>query len=119
GININSRNNQGDTPVFKYIEVQFASMNRYLCDLSFEPNYEEFVDPVLKIFREAGADFFARNNEQSSLLHLLAAIEVDGVSRKATSVPLGIMAQFKYLMNRGLDPMAEDARQRTSLDVAV
>lgn len=118
GIDINSRNNQGDTPLFKYIEVQFASMNRYLCELSFEPNYEDFIDPVLKFFHEEGADFFALNNGQSSLLHLLAAIEVDNVFCKATSVSLGILAQFKYLMNLGLDPMAEDARQRTSLDVA-
>ena len=118
GIDINTRNNQGDTPLFKYIQVHFALMNRHHLDLSFKPNYEDFIDPLLKMFHEIGADFFARNNEQSSLLHLLAAIKVDRVSRTATSVPLGIMAQFKYLMNLGLDPMAEDARQRTSLDVA-
>ena len=118
GIDINTRNNQGDTPLFKYIQVHFALMNRHHLDLSFKPNYEDFIDPLLKMFHETGADFFARNNEQSSLLHLLAAIKVDRVSRTATSVPLGIMAQFKYLMNLGLDPMAEDARQRTSLDVA-
>lgn len=118
GIDINSRNSQGDTPLFKYIEVQFASMNSHPLELSFEPNYDDFIDPPLKFFHEAGADFFARNNEQSSLLHLLAAIKVDNVFCTATSVPLGILAQFKYLMNLGLDPMAEDARQRTSLDVA-
>ncbi|OJJ78555.1 uncharacterized protein ASPGLDRAFT_182453 [Aspergillus glaucus CBS 516.65] len=121
GVDINARNNQGDTPLFKYITIDFESSCRsaiFGLDLSFEHSSDgEFNDPVFKFFREAGADFFARNNAQSSLLHLLAAIKVDTIFG-SKSTPLVIVERFKCLMDLGLDPMAEDARQRTSLDVA-
>ena len=51
-----------------------------------------------------------------TLPHLLAskmANDFDG-----SQIPHNIVRRFRILMSRGLDPMAEDARQRTSLDVA-
>lgn len=115
GVDINARNNQGDTPLFKYIEIDLGSNCRgAIFGLSFDRGSN---DPVFKFFREAGADFFARNNANSSLLHLLVAIKVD-TRFGSESTPVVIVERFKYLMDLGLDLMAEDARQRTSLDVA-
>lgn len=122
GVNINARNNQGDTPLFKYIEIDFGSTCSkafFSFALSFEHLSDgELNDPVFKFFREAGADFFARNHAKSSLLHLLAAIKVNTRFDQRRSILLVIVERFKHLMALGLDPMAEDARQRTSLDVA-
>ncbi|CAI7566060.1 unnamed protein product [Penicillium discolor] len=61
---------------------------------------------------EAGAEFFAQINAGSSLLHLLASKKFPAKSSH------NVVRRIQILMDRGLDPLAEDARQRTSLDVA-
>ncbi|KAJ5435417.1 hypothetical protein N7445_006302 [Penicillium cf. griseofulvum] len=93
-VDINSRNCQGDTPLFKYIENGVPE--------HFEKE-DDLTETIFGMFEEARVDFFAPNNAGSSLLHLLAS------KRKVAGM---------ILMSRGLDPMLEDARQRTSLDVA-
>ncbi|KAJ6002676.1 hypothetical protein N7451_005223 [Penicillium sp. IBT 35674x] len=116
GVAINARNEKGISPLFYYVEgaVQEDWMPR-----SGDNPSDERHDPFFDFFKDAGADFFTSDNEGTTLLHLLAAKKLD--TRGSGSSQDGIDAlvgRFKYLMGLGLDPMAEDAQQRTSLDVA-
>ncbi|CRL25027.1 Ankyrin repeat-containing domain [Penicillium camemberti] len=115
GVDINSRNNQGDTPLFKYIETDVVAPGSYRDDGSDEKE-DNLTEAIFNLFDEAGADFFAQNNAGSSLLHLLASKKVSGWCPAKSSH--NMVRRFQILMDRGLDPLAEDARQRTSLDVA-
>lgn len=116
GIDINSRNNQGDTPLFKFIESGVVASGSYCDDDSYEEE-DDLTRAIFDLFDEAGADFFAQNNAGSSLLHVLASKKVSDWRAEKSSH--NVVRRFQILMDRGLDPLAEDARQRTSLDVAV
>ncbi|KAJ5693978.1 hypothetical protein N7536_004390 [Penicillium majusculum] len=115
GVDINSRNNQGDTPLFKYIESYVVAPRSYQDDGSYEKE-DNLTEAMFNFFDEAGAGFFAQNNAGSSLLHLLASKKVSRQFPAKSSH--NVVRRFQILMDRGLDPLAEDARQRTSLDVA-
>ncbi|KAJ5208065.1 hypothetical protein N7449_002444 [Penicillium cf. viridicatum] len=115
GVDINSRNNQGDTPLFKYIENGVVAPGSYWDDGSYEKE-DELTEAIFDLFDKAGADFFAQNNAGSTLLHLLASKKVS--DWRAAKSSHNVVRRFQILMDRGLDPLAEDARQRTSLDVA-
>ncbi|KAJ5162768.1 uncharacterized protein N7500_004598 [Penicillium coprophilum] len=114
GVDINSRNHHGDTPLFKYIQNGVK-----LPTSSWTERFEkedDLTETVFDFFEEAGADFLAQNNVGSSLLHLLASKkEYDDYS---DTYPYNVVRRFKILMGRGLDPMLEDVHERTSLDVA-
>jgi hypothetical protein len=76
----------------------------------------------LLFFKDIGADFFAIDNFGTSLLHVVAGREVGSSSfhcEDELKAPTENLVQwFKFLMDMGLDPMLEDAQQRTPLDVA-
>lgn len=66
------------------------------------------TEALWQLFEEVGMDFYAVNNRGESLLHVL----VEGRAGHALEL-------FKMLVERkGLDPLLEDYRQRTPLDVA-
>ncbi|KGO39178.1 hypothetical protein PEXP_046520 [Penicillium expansum] len=115
GLDINSRNLQGDTPLFKYIENGVVPPQTSW-DCGCDEKKDDLTETIFDLFDEAGADFFARNNAGSTLLHLLATKKAG--DWRGAKPPYNVVRRFKILMNRGLDPLAEDARQRTSLDVA-
>ncbi|CAG8901730.1 unnamed protein product [Penicillium egyptiacum] len=115
GVDINSRNNKGDTPLFKYIEHGVVTPT-FPSDYGYDEKEDDLTESVFDLFDKGGADFFARNNAGSTLLHLLASKKAyHGYRAKS---PDNVVRRFKILMNRGLDPMTEDSRQRTSLDIA-
>lgn len=115
GVDINAKNNEGNTPLLEYIDKGFNRQANWMWGKSAD---EEFEDPCFKIFRSAGADFFAVNNAGSSLLHILAGKKVSKRFGRNEDAASKIVHVFKVLMEMGLDPMAEDSRQRTSLDIA-
>ncbi|CAG8269634.1 unnamed protein product [Penicillium nalgiovense] len=117
GVDINSRNHEGETPLFKYIEHGVVAPN-YYCNYGFDEKEDDLTETVFDIFEEAGADFLTQNNAGFSLLHILASKKADDRFGAKSKSPGNVVRRFKILMSRGLDPMAEDARQRTSLDVA-
>jgi ankyrin repeat protein len=106
GININARNNKGETPLFAYI----ANGNCFPGGFpwSVKDGHRLFYKP----FEDAGAEIFTRNNDGENLLHLTA--------KRAAHSHMGRLYSdrvdtFKFLMEKGLDPMEEDNNQRTAL----
>jgi hypothetical protein len=79
---------------------------------------EDFEQEQLAFYEEAGADFMVRNNAGETLLHILASSSFQG-SHGGRSKDDIIIARFKFLVAKGLDPLAEDGRQRTAIDIAV
>jgi hypothetical protein len=73
-------------------------------------------------FKELGADCFTINNAGTSLLHVVAGRKIENHSflcNKELKAPMeNLVRWFKFLMDMGLEPMLEDAQQRTSLDAA-
>jgi ankyrin repeat protein len=107
GIDINARNNKGKTPLFAYI----AGGNYF--PGGFPWSEKEGYRSFYKLFEDAGADIFARNNDGENLLHLTAK-RADHSSHMRRLYSGGVDT-FKFLMEKGLDPMEEDNNQRTTL----
>jgi ankyrin repeat protein len=116
GLNINTRNNAGETPLFTY----FATIAPH----DDPTRHRKYIS----VFINAGADIFARENEGRTLLHVLAKrVEMagpryggNGAARKRVSfeTPPDVVDCYMFLVEQGLDPMTEDANLITSLDVA-
>lgn len=105
GLDINARNNDGDTPLSRYI----LSLGGNFMSSLREPAHQKTVQR----FQDAGADFFTRNNAGETLLHLVARL-------RTLDLPLygnrdTDQESFTFLMGMGLDPFLEDNQQRTSL----
>jgi ankyrin repeat protein len=110
GVDINAKNRKGETPLFRYV-----LQNSY--HWVFPSDEEEPSHPCFDFFQETGADFFARNNAGSTLLHLVASVRSRSKFNEKEAVEYEVQS-FKILIGMGLDPMTEDMQQRTSLDVA-
>lgn len=128
GLDINARNFVGQTPVFNLFKTPQLSRIRS------EFLAREFAKAAqaLKIFEDAGADLFVRDNRDTGLLHVAARCKVNVNSEWNWMMRSGSdradwnrMVQerdamhFKMLMDRGLDLAIEDNQKRTALDVAV
>ncbi|KAJ6035731.1 hypothetical protein N7540_000010 [Penicillium herquei] len=120
GLDINSRNDKGNTPLSRYLACGPLKSGDSLWRTA-ETESKGDNDGLI-LFKDLGADFFATNNSGTSLLHVVAGRKVGtrGYFRQGElEVSIENLVQwFKYLMEMGLDPMLEDAQQRTSLDVA-
>ncbi|KAJ5953528.1 hypothetical protein N7454_000424 [Penicillium verhagenii] len=114
GLDINARNNEGETPFFEL--VRHGNEGLWLAEKG--PIYK---GKAFEFFLKCGADLFAKSDNGSNLLHVLAGIKLDLRHSFLTFHPgagrVGVL-KFKRLMDLGLDPMAEDGRQRTSIDIA-
>ena len=120
GLEINARNKDGNTPLFEYLAN--GSLRSAHFWTTSKNDGDDDLDGMICL-KDFGADFFATNNVGMSLLHVVAG-------RKPLSTPGYVRADmleartenlvswFKFLMEMSLDPMLEDAQQRTSLDVA-
>ncbi|RDW65756.1 uncharacterized protein DSM5745_09495 [Aspergillus mulundensis] len=110
GLDINARNALGESPLFKYI----ASVNceRVISHKSF----------IIEGFQHRGADILSRNNNGETMLHLVAQMScTHGIGCDARFWGRGKGEEacgFMYLMGLGLDPMVEDVRQRSAVDIA-
>ncbi|KAJ5556445.1 hypothetical protein N7494_000360 [Penicillium frequentans] len=116
GVDINARNEKGRSPLFYYVE---GAVQADWIPQGGDNSSDERHDPFFDFFKDAEADFFASDKEGTTLLHLLATRKTDtwesASLQEGTDASVG---RFKFLMGLGLDPMAEDAQQRTSLGVA-
>jgi ankyrin repeat protein len=116
GVPINSRNQKGETPLFSFIAAQGEGRSR-----SYDPGDHKRQKATLDMLFDAGADVLTTNNEGDTLLHVVAS--TDENRRRADSEGQEesgkvMVERFQWLMERGLDPMRENLRSQTSLDVA-
>ncbi|KAL2075247.1 hypothetical protein VTL71DRAFT_190 [Oculimacula yallundae] len=99
GVSINTPNLAGETPLFS------LSLSSGFCMQD------------LQLFESYGADLMVRDKSKIGLLHIISESGKAPVKKDGVEHPTVIL--FKYLMSKGLDPMMEDANQRSSLDVAM
>ncbi len=112
GVDLNARDNKGNTPLFPYAAAQKV--------------YSELETPLAPDYASQmllwdGADFAARNAEGETLLHIVArrsAGEGERVNDERAQLNRDTVTVFKILLDKGLDARAEDHRQRTPLDIA-
>lgn len=105
GLDINARNHDGLTPVWKHFADGVCAGEKVL------------TPDMLETLRIAGADLMGRNGDGESLLHLVARMKIrtydsDRESRPSERSDTGA---FKYLLGLGLDPLLEDNKQRTAM----
>jgi ankyrin repeat protein len=103
GTDVNAANTFGETPAFAFFSSTFTDHDRIYLWHNEGISHEALVTPLL----DAGADLLVHNNEGEGLLHVVAK------SKNCDRVQM-----FQLLMGLGLDPMVEDQRSRTPLDVA-
>lgn len=101
GVTVDARNKRGETPLFTYVARGNIAV------------YEQ-----RDWFVGLGADLGARDGAGQSLLHVLAARGPTGARRRLEREQVPEVGCFRYLMEKGVDAMLEDARQRTAVDVA-
>ncbi|CAG9976150.1 unnamed protein product [Clonostachys byssicola] len=110
GLDVNSRNNKGETPLFLFMLSQGV-------DRGNEKNNGEFErqSQAIRTLVDAGSDLFTTNNAGDTLLHAVAAS-----SKSLQNGGTGelMIARFKWLLEQGLDPTIENVRHQTCLDVA-
>jgi ankyrin repeat protein len=110
GLDINARNNDGETPLLKYIS--FAKGDHGI--------FKRLS--VIEKFIEIGADIFTQNNAGETILHVIARASLTArdefynfPSRYEKIEENEKEGAFKYFMAKGLDPFKEDSRQRTAV----
>ncbi|KAJ5554058.1 hypothetical protein N7513_004017 [Penicillium frequentans] len=112
GVDINAQNKSGETPLFSLVKDNDG-------ELAGQKTAQTYEDSSFEFFLESGADVFSRSNDGSTLLHVIAGIDLEARHMFwRPSVKRACVGRFKRLMEMGLDPMFEDKRQRTSVDVA-
>ena len=103
GGDINARDNEGCTPLFSYLA---SPVQRDYRDK--DENNCCHVGSLDKFF--ANADLNARNSDGETAMHVIA--------RREKTYKLHDSKLFEFVVGKGLDPLIEDKRGRSSLDVA-
>ncbi|KAH0491001.1 hypothetical protein TgHK011_002447 [Trichoderma gracile] len=99
GLDINARNNRGETALFSFYGCPKTNANaRYFAEPD-RPSGEHTTALLVKL----GGNFSARDERGRGLLHVAAGGDVE---------------RFRELMDLGLDVMAEDHAQQTAIDAA-
>lgn len=107
GVSINAKNKLGETPMFIYI-----------ANGPYNFHWAEAIREDITVFQDAGVDFLVRNNDMATLLHIAAKKAYKKTCPNAARFKEDRVDRFKFLMEQGCDPLAEDINQRTALDVA-
>ncbi|RFU75031.1 ankyrin repeat [Trichoderma arundinaceum] len=139
GVPINIRNTKnGNTSLYNWFLSEPSNLDRngfslqssnsgihhtiFSAALSQKPlegtKLEDFENEQLEFYENAGGDFLVRNNAGETLLHALASASFQSSHSGRTKDDI-LISRFEFLVAKGLDPLAEDGRQRTALDIAV
>ncbi len=101
GLPINGRDAKGETPVFAFL----ASQGRDRDDGTGNEHENKRQRAALQLLTDGRADFLAVNDAGETLLHIVAAT---GRKRREGAGGALMIERFRWLLQRGLDPMAED-----------
>lgn len=104
GGNINARDIQVCPPLFYYLLSQ-AKVNVRENECCHVANFSHLFDEA--------TDVSARNADGETALHVIARRD-----NKWPTQPGHDRTSFEFMVSKGLDPLAEDAKGRSSLDVA-
>ncbi|KAF7552102.1 hypothetical protein G7Z17_g4555 [Cylindrodendrum hubeiense] len=106
GGSINARDKEGTTPLHVY--MRSPASDKEQIPMACHMTHYDKLFPA-----ESGADVFATNHGGETMLHAIAG--------KTTGYPNSDdhdKALFELMMSKGLDPLKEDAKGRSALDVA-
>jgi ankyrin repeat protein len=105
GLRLDSRNENGETPIFGFFQEGRVHVGTVQGQPTIAANpMVEGTKRVLELFNTLDINWQAVNKKRESLLHHTA--------RRNMAV------SFRFLLEMGLDPTAENKRHRTPLDVA-
>ena len=112
GADVNLRNAQGETPMFRAVaeadlQIRHGPPDPHGDDDGLDGTRAE---AMWGMFEEVGVDFAARDDRGRSLLHVAAT--------KAETVWDQTVGVYEKLLKMGVDPLVLDDRERTSVDVA-
>ncbi|KAH9899099.1 ankyrin repeat-containing domain protein [Xylariomycetidae sp. FL2044] len=119
GCDINARNHRGETPLFGFYEPYDIGgcLDRAY---RFVGNVKEADAAAFTLLSTLGADFHARDHAGRGLLHVVASSTATVVGHGPHRPTKRDLLRFKELVrDKGLDPMMEDNRRQTAVDVAV
>jgi hypothetical protein len=139
GADINARNEVGETPIFTYlrggdfkVEITRAYFNKHSPDLVPQHSFQssepwsaiercfavEKESILWALLAKAGVDWTDVDARGQFLLHVVAGREVYAYSRIREDPISPRVVRFRFLMGKGLDPLAEDGYHWAALDVA-
>jgi ankyrin repeat protein len=112
GGSINVRDNKGSPPLFSYLSssqrVNYKTPEESCCHLENFTTY--FSEEITK-----DLDFRVKNGTGENALHIIARRE----KKDSTRTHLNHDKQlYEFFVGRGLDPLEEDGKGRSSLDIA-
>jgi ankyrin repeat protein len=107
GCSVNAVDNAGDTPLHKYLLSPAKRPRPDDEDCCHFDHYEKLFPP------SSDVDVFAANRDGETALHVIAKREKGYNSESEHD-----QVMFWAMMEKGLDPLKEDVRGRSALDVA-
>ncbi|KAK6499356.1 hypothetical protein TWF506_003984 [Arthrobotrys conoides] len=112
GVDVNARDILGETPLFRFFRNSNVIDSVEQKENQEEPRVTPDELPVLEMFDRANMDWKAISNAGETLLHMAA------FDPKPWEWPGRAVKRFKFLLDKGIDIMAEDEQHRTALDIA-
>ncbi|PMD29241.1 ankyrin [Hyaloscypha variabilis F] len=122
GGSINVRDNQGAPPLFYFLSSaerdEYGAPDDWCCHLTYFAQY--FSEDVVQ-----GVDFAAKNKHDENALHVISkreksekAYRKKGHGGEHDHVPTHDKELYQFFVRKGLNPLEEDEKGRSSLDVA-
>ncbi|KAE9375050.1 ankyrin [Stipitochalara longipes BDJ] len=122
GGSINVRDNTGAPPLFYFLSSaerdEYGAPEDWCCHLTYFSQY--FSEDVVK-----NVDFGAKNENGENALHVIARREKArkvykkrGHEQEHDHVPTHDKELYQFFVRKGLNPLEEDSKGRSSLDVA-
>ncbi|CAG9993271.1 unnamed protein product [Clonostachys byssicola] len=112
GLPINGRNKQGETPVLSFFKNQGLDVG-YKYSTGQDAKRQQ---AALDIFSAAEANTLAVDADRNTLLHTVAATAGSLQNGEAGEL---MVQRFQWLINQGLDIIAENSAFQTCLDIAM
>lgn len=111
GGHINGRDHQGYSPFLMFLTSPVKGLLRVGDECCHAVAFSTF-------FADSDVDVFVRNNDGETALHLIARRPVAIETSDTAPSMSHDKTLFEFVLEKGLDPLAEDARGRSCLDVA-